>query len=246
MTSPFIPVIVKAIYKNPFFIATFLCFLGLPAQSSDWNKIYAEITRQENRYADAFFKEKGLQTNHWTLDLSIQPPSQWSQRDCALPKVEARNDNWQPGTTYYSLICKAGEWQGKSRINRKAKVPMVTLLNKGSRHHVIQSSDITLQLKTLDRSTIRALFTPQDAIGYQLKHRLPKEHVLQTSDLSPVFWVTKHQAVTMLASGNGYKVKMSGEALESGHKGEWIRVKNNRSGKRLRGKIIAKGTVQVE
>ncbi len=51
--------------------------------------------------------------------------------------------------------------------------------------------------------------------------------------------------VTMISRVNGVEVQMEGRALEAGHEGEIIRVKNIASNKILRGRIVDEFTVEI-
>ena len=51
--------------------------------------------------------------------------------------------------------------------------------------------------------------------------------------------------VTLISKMNGVEVRMEGVALESGHEGEIIRVKNSASKKILRGRIVDEFTVEI-
>ena len=52
--------------------------------------------------------------------------------------------------------------------------------------------------------------------------------------------------VNLLVDMNGIQVKAEGIAMQKGRIGAYIRVKNARSGKFLRGKVIDAHTVQIE
>ena len=51
--------------------------------------------------------------------------------------------------------------------------------------------------------------------------------------------------VTLISKQNGVAVKMEGVALEAGHEGEVIRVRNTASRKILRGRILDEFTVEI-
>jgi flagella basal body P-ring formation protein FlgA len=51
--------------------------------------------------------------------------------------------------------------------------------------------------------------------------------------------------VTLISRVNGVEVKIDGVALEAGHAGEVIRVRNTSSRKVLRGRIVDEATVEI-
>ena len=51
--------------------------------------------------------------------------------------------------------------------------------------------------------------------------------------------------VTIVSRVNGVEVKMDGVALEAGHAGDIIKVKNTASRKVLRGRIVDEVTVEI-
>ena len=70
-----------------------------------------------------------------------------------------------------------------------------------------------------------------------LRHPMPAGAVLHASDLLADFMVRHGEAVTLIASIDGIRVRTNGVALEDGRYGELIRVQNRASRKVVEGTV---------
>lgn len=57
--------------------------------------------------------------------------------------------------------------------------------------------------------------------------------------------VTRGEAVSVQATGDGFSVSQQGEALESGAIGSWIRVRTNPKGEAMRAQVVRPGLVTL-
>ena len=77
-------------------------------------------------------------------------------------------------------------------------------------------------------------------------HQKKRSHPLILHDLSSRFQLVKRgDIVTILAEIKGLTVRVNGNALTDGHRGDEIRVKNQRSKRILQAEVIGPGTVRV-
>ena len=84
-----------------------------------------------------------------------------------------------------------------------------------------------------------------EVIGMQLKHPVKGGESLSPGNLKPRRLVQRGDIVTILAEVQGLTVRVKGNALTDGYRGEAIRVKNQRSKRILQAEVIAPGIVRV-
>ena len=82
-------------------------------------------------------------------------------------------------------------------------------------------------------------------IGKQSKRALSGQTILSEHLILPALMVRKGDRVLIMAEKGTMNVKMPGEALNDGREGRQIRVKNVRSQRIVRGKVVAPGLVLV-
>lgn len=82
-------------------------------------------------------------------------------------------------------------------------------------------------------------------IGKQSKRALSGQTILTEHLILPALMVRKGDRVMIMAEKGSMNVKMPGEALNNGREGRQIRVKNVRSQRIVKGKVVAPGLVLV-
>lgn len=87
--------------------------------------------------------------------------------------------------------------------------------------------------------------TKKNVIGKQSKRSLPAQSILNNHLILPALLIYKGDRVMIMANKIGMSVKMSGEALNNGREGRQIRVRNSRSKRIIKGKVVASGLVEV-
>lgn len=115
-------------------------------------------------------------------------------------------------------------------------------LSKGS---TLRLSD--LKYRKVDQSKLRnGYFTETTQItGHQLNRSVSAGKPINPRMLDAPFLVSKGDTVTIQAGNQGVSVEMSGTALEAGKRDDQILVKNNRSGKNIKARVISRGHVKV-
>jgi len=79
-------------------------------------------------------------------------------------------------------------------------------------------------------------------VGTHAKTALRRGEVINARNLCSV---CREQPVTIYAIGSGLRLKTDGTALEDGIPGQIIRVKNTRSGRTIKAKVVNAGRVEV-
>ncbi|RDE22383.1 flagella basal body P-ring formation protein FlgA [Motiliproteus coralliicola] len=85
----------------------------------------------------------------------------------------------------------------------------------------------------------------QAVIGFELKRSINADRPITPSLLRPPVLIKRGDSVNIQAGRGGVSVQMTGTAIEDGRKGQQIRVRNNRSGREIRARVIDSGLVSV-
>lgn len=113
------------------------------------------------------------------------------------------------------------------------------------RHAVISTGDIALRERNLGQLSGGYLLKPEQAIGLRARRAIPADAVLSPNQLEQDETVKRGDRVVISAANSRVAVRMPGEALESGSTGSQIRVRNTRSDRIVRARIIGPGQVEV-
>lgn len=113
------------------------------------------------------------------------------------------------------------------------------------RHAVIGAGDIALRERNLGQLSAGYLLQPEQAIGLRVRRPVAADSVLSPNQLEQDETVKRGDRVVITAANSRVAVRMPGEALESGSTGSQIRVRNTRSERIVRARIIGPGQVEV-
>ena len=108
------------------------------------------------------------------------------------------------------------------------------------------AADVRSEEREVEASSADYFHSPDEVIGKVPARVLKAGQVLRRNMVQMPVAVEVGAPVDILVDMNGIKVKAEGVALQKGRIGAYIRVKNARSGKFLRGKVIDGHTVQIE
>lgn len=114
------------------------------------------------------------------------------------------------------------------------------------RGEVLRADD--LELAERDLASLRGGYyrVLDEVVGMKLKRSLGVGLPLQQSMLALPIAVRRGDKVSIRAMGGGLDVRMQGEALESGARGETIRVRNLSSKRELEARVAGPGQVEVD
>jgi len=110
---------------------------------------------------------------------------------------------------------------------------------------VIGYADIEITKKDLSQLNYGHFKVSSDVIGMQLKRPIQRGTPLSPNNLKPRQMVRRGDIITILAEVQGLTVRVKGNALADGYRGEAIRVKNQRSKRVVQAEVIAPGIVRI-
>ncbi|MFV3305821.1 flagellar basal body P-ring formation chaperone FlgA [Pseudomonas sp. NY15181] len=113
------------------------------------------------------------------------------------------------------------------------------------RDHVIDAADISVVERDVGPLTQGYLTDPQRVIGLKLKRATVNDQVLAPVFLEQAEAIRKGDQVVIRARTSAINVVMPGEALSDGVPGQQIRVRNLRSQRIVKARVVEPGAVEV-
>lgn len=113
------------------------------------------------------------------------------------------------------------------------------------RHEVITSDKFRIEKQKVTYLTERPLTSENELLGKWAKRSIGKRQILTSGMVESIPAVTSGQQVSILYRSPGFEISARGVALETGHKGDLVRVRNIQSKKVIVCTILDDETVQV-
>lgn len=114
-----------------------------------------------------------------------------------------------------------------------------------SRLSVISSADVSLVERDIAQLPQGYLTSLEQALGKKLTRQVNAQQALSPNHLQALSMINKGDQVVITARSGSVKVHMPGEALANGAAGEQIQVRNLRSQRVVRARVVAPGQVEV-
>ncbi|GEK10842.1 MULTISPECIES: flagellar basal body P-ring formation chaperone FlgA [Pseudoalteromonas] len=165
-------------------------------------------------------------------------------RVCQAPLVHSTAAT-PPFNTQVTVQIKCDDLQGWTQyvhVRIEHLFPVLvsaTMLEKG---RVITEDDIKVEMQPKRFRRVSYIEDRTLLIGSRSKRNIREG---QAFTQSHICMVCKGDNVTIFAKSGGLVIKTQGEAMQDGNRGELITVKNTRSGKTLRARVIEVETVEV-
>ena len=114
-----------------------------------------------------------------------------------------------------------------------------------ARESVVELADVTLAERDVSLLNQGYLTSFDQVLGNKITRSALPDQVLPPTYLSPAEIVRKGDQVVISAKNSTINVRMPGEALSDGALGSQIRVKNQRSGRTIKARVVGPGQVEV-
>lgn len=124
--------------------------------------------------------------------------------------------------------------------------PVLVATRPLNRNALIQPGDAALAERDIGQLTQGYLTDLSQVAGKKLTRAVQTDQVLATIHVAMAEVIRKGDQVVINAHSGAISVKMPGEALSDGGLGEQIRVRNTRSQKIVRGRVVGPGSVEVQ
>jgi flagella basal body P-ring formation protein FlgA len=154
----------------------------------------------------------------------------------------------QNNLSEYELILKFGnttknfEKRIKGQIIQVCNYPV--LLSKKDKGEIIAREDIGFVETPLKRVGDYIL-NPESIYDHEAKYTLAPGKLIKMNDIQLPKLIKKNQNVIIIYSKGALSLKVDGVALESGKKGAFIKVKNNKTNVVITGEILDASTVII-
>ena len=173
------------------------------------------------------------------IDLPVESRGSFTIRDLRIDRRTGR---------FSGLLVAPGgnasvKLQVHGRVQKLMAVPVLTRqLRKGA---VIRSRDV--EVRKILRSGLpqHALLERNEIVGMAARYTLRPGVAVRKSDVRPPLLVRRGEIVTMEIRTPYVVVTARGRALQSGARGDTIRLRNTQSKKTLEAKIVGPGRVTV-
>lgn len=123
--------------------------------------------------------------------------------------------------------------------------PVVVLTRPLKRMSVVKAADLSLVERDIGQLGQNFLTDPTQAIGKKLTRQLGSDQILLSTHLQVAEVIRRGDQVVISARGASVSVRMPGEALTDGAPGEQINVRNLRSQRVVRARVVGPGQVEV-
>ena len=113
----------------------------------------------------------------------------------------------------------------------------------------VKREDVELEPRLFDREADIGIDRVERVVGQRIREFVPAGQMVRPGDLKTEDMVQRSRPVTVLGSGQGVQVRLTGIALDAGSYGDRVRVRigDTRQNRRvLRGVVAGLGTVQIE
>lgn len=166
---------------------------------------------------------------------------------CSQPLEAFRSPNTKShGRTTVGVRCNGEKnWKLYVSVNIQVVKPVVTLKHSVTRNSILKASDLVLEKRDIS-ALHRGYYTKvNELVGKHVKNSLKSGLVVIPGHVKNPLAVKKGATVMILADAGGIKVNMKGKAMKSGSLGDWIPVQNLSSKRKIEGRILRPGVIQV-
>ena len=232
---------------NRVFVAALSLFISLSANAEEsWlTDIHAIINEQLNDDLKELaykleLKEYETEINISYIDprLELAPCQHKPRLDAPIP--------FKLGRLHIRIACDGpSRWAINVPVEIKLLANVVVFSRPIGKKTVISDDDLAYLEIDLGRLRNGYFLKSQDVIGKQSKRAVPAKQIVTPHLLQPALMIRKGDNVIIQAKNNQMSVKMAGEALADGREGRQIRVKNRRSQRIVKAKVVAPGLVEV-
>ncbi len=156
-------------------------------------------------------------------------------------------DNGRPlGHTSVIVRCSdPGGWKIHVTVRILRYVDVLVARSTLPRGTYLQADDVRFERREISRLN-HGYFTRLGEIREMVtKRNLRRGQVLTAASVSPPRLIRRGETITILARSGGLAIRVKGEALMDGRRGDRVRVRNSRSKRELQATVIAAGTVSV-
>jgi flagella basal body P-ring formation protein FlgA len=167
------------------------------------------------------------------FELEIEPLSRKAPLGLFTVKVKARRNG--------ELV---EEGQVRLEIRKFAEVLVTT--GKVGRHEIISEDKVILKMMDITSLPEQPVNSLETVNGYRCRRNLPVGRIVTLSAVEPVPDIEVGREVSIVCSNGFFSIKAAGKALQDGWAGDYVKVKNETSGKIILARVVDDGAVVVD
>jgi flagellar basal body P-ring formation protein FlgA len=202
------------------------------------------------RAATSFMEREARQAHDARFDVSVTPgrlDSRLRLRSCeeGLEAFMAPGSRTAGNSTVGVRCLGPVTWTLYVPVEISVQGEVVVLTEALPRSTVLQPSHLRLERQDVGSLSSGYLTDPDSTRGMVLRRALQAGTLLTPQMVEPPRLVQRGQRVTLLAENASVVVRVEGEALGNGARGDRVRVRNLSSDRIVEGLVLSHGTVGV-
>ena len=212
--------------------------------ASDASQSHESILNSAKQYIVGILQQQGrgdFEIAMAPLDARLQLPL------CGVPLQAFTTSNLgNSGYLTVGVRCAGAKpWSIYTSARVKSYQEVMVLTRPMHRGELVTARDLSLRRMEIADLRDDYFVSAKPALNQRLTRSLTAGSVLYANQLTPVKLVKRGEKIHIQAHTPYLVVKMSGEALMDGVKGQRIRVRNARSRRIIEGVVVARGVIQV-
>ena len=175
--------------------------------------------------------------------IKILTPAEQLTSLCATPELSIAGNNRRL-TGNKSIIAQCGNKRKFIQISVQAQGTWWTARHGIKPGSVIEANDIEPRTGSLDRLPAGLIFDRENIVGQTATRTINKGQAVVENQLRKGWSVVSGQEVDVLATGEGFQIRIKAKALDSAAAGQPVRL-STRSGQIVTGMVAPDGKVHI-
>lgn len=206
-------------------------------------EVAARVQAAAQRLLSEQAAHKGLVEPEFKLNLVTSPQP---LTPCQLPVTVGPVDTKYLSRMRFSANCPGKDgWQRDWIVRAEVTALVVVAATDVPANRALSEDDLTQERRKLS-DMADAVSTLKAVVGQSSTRALRTGQVVLPNFLALPILVKRGDSVTIRARSGAVEVNVAGEALESGRRGDILRVRNSSTGKVIRARVLNSGVVEPE
>lgn len=216
-----------------FYLSAFDAIAATPSVETLKTHITALVNSHNERPSDSAI----------TRTIKILTPAEQLSSLCATPELSVAGNNRRL-TGNKSIIAQCGNKRKFIQISVQAQGTWWTARHGIKPGSVIDANDIEPRSGSLDRLPAGLIFDRESIVGQTATRTINKGQPVVENQLRKGWSVVSGQEVDVLATGEGFQIRIKAKALDSAAAGQPVRL-STRSGQIVTGTVTPDGKVHI-
>lgn len=218
-----------------------------PPQTSAREQINTQLIVKAGKTLDLLAKQMHWQNYRYKLNLFI-PPMVSRLPPCSIPLSIVSSAVTMKTLNHlnYSANCTGDSpWRVLVTVKPDLYVPVVMANQEIAQGEVLNADELMLKKFNISNQHGELFYKVEDVVGLSAKRTLQPMKPITALQLDRPVLVKRDQAVTIVSQMGEISAQASGVALKNGHKGDVIRVRNDKSQRVVSAAVEQAGLVKA-